>query len=128
MDKPTRIERLERLLFARRPHVLALFALATAFFAWAASGLHIDAGFAKLLPLQHPYMATFQKHHPEFGGANRVLVAVMSRNGDMFTPEFFEVLKAVTDEVFFLPGVDRGRVQSLFTPNVRYTEVVEDGI
>ena len=73
-------------------------------------------------------MATFLKHQQEFGGANRVLVAVMSRNGDMFTPQFFEVLKDVTDEVFFLPGVDRGRVQSLFTPNVRYTEVVEDGI
>ena len=73
-------------------------------------------------------MATFLKHQQEFGGANRVLVAVMSRNGDMFTPAFFEVLKDVTDEVFFLPGVDRGRVQSLFTPNVRYTEVVEDGI
>ena len=73
-------------------------------------------------------MATFLKHQQEFGGANRVLVAVMSRNGDMFTPQFFEALKNVTDEVFFLPGVDRGRVQSLFTPNVRYTEVVEDGI
>jgi hypothetical protein len=128
MEKPTLTARLERLLFARRPLVLALFALATAFFAWAAAGLHIDAGFAKLLPLRHPYMATFLKHQQEFGGANRVLVAVMSRNGDMFTPRFFEVLKNVTDEVFFLPGVDRGRVQSLFTPNVRYTEVVEDGI
>ena len=52
----------------------------------------------------------------------------MARDGNMFTPEFFEALKNVTDEVFFLPGVDRGRVQSLFTPNVRYTEVVEDGI
>jgi hypothetical protein len=121
-------ERVERLIFGRRPLVIGLFALVTVWLAWAAADLRIDAGFAKLLPLRHPYMATFQKHQQEFGGANRVLVAVMSRNGDMFTPEFFEVLKNVTDEVFFLPGVDRGRVQSLFTPNVRYTEVVEDGI
>ncbi|HGX94297.1 MAG TPA: RND family transporter, partial [Candidatus Tenderia sp.] len=35
---------------------------------------------------------------------------------------------AITDEVFFIPGVDRTRVTSLFTPNVRFTEVVEDGI
>ena len=27
-----------------------------------------------------------------------------------------------------MDGIDRGRVQSLFTPNVRYMEVVEDGI
>jgi len=128
MPKPTFTERLEALVFGHRPIVISLFVLATALLGWSAAGLRIDAGFAKLLPLKHPYMATFQKHQQEFGGANRVLVAVMSRNGDMFTPHFFEVLKNVTDEVFFLPGVDRGRVQSLFTPNVRYTEVVEDGI
>lgn len=128
MPKPTLADRLEQLLFGHRPLVIGLFVLATVWLGWAAAGLRIDAGFAKLLPLEHPYMATFVKHQQEFGGANRVLVAVMSRNGDMFTPQFFEVLKNVTDEVFFLPGVDRGRVQSLFTPNVRYTEVVEDGI
>ena len=27
-----------------------------------------------------------------------------------------------------MDGIDRARVQSLFTPNVRYMEVVEDGI
>jgi predicted RND superfamily exporter protein len=121
-------ERLERLIFGHRPLIIGLFALATAVLGWAASGLHIDAGFAKLLPLKHPYMATFLRHQQEFGGANRVLVAVIARDGNMFTPEFFEVLKGVTDEVFFIPGVDRGRMQSLFTPNVRYTEVIEDGI
>jgi predicted RND superfamily exporter protein len=124
----TLTDRLERLIFGHRPVVIGLFVLATAFLGWSASGLRIDAGFAKLLPLKHPYMQTFLKHQQEFGGANRVLVAVVARDGNMFTPEFFEVLKNITDEVFFIPGVDRGRVQSLFTPNVRYTEVVEDGI
>ncbi len=46
----------------------------------------------------------------------------------MFTPEFFQALKIATDEVFFIKGVDRARVQSLWTPNTRYTEVVEGGI
>jgi len=121
-------DRLEHLLFSHRPAVIGLFVLATIGFAWAATGLRIDAGFAKQLPLKHPYMATFVKHQQEFGGANRLLVALVARDGNMFTPKFFEALKGATDEVFFLPGVDRGRVQSLYTPNVRYTEVVEDGI
>ena len=128
MSKPTFAARLENLLFGHRPVVIGLFVLATMGFVWAASGLHIDAGFAKQLPLKHPYMATFVKHQQEFGGANRLLVAIVARDGNMFTPGFFEALKGATDEVFFLPGVDRARVQSLFTPNVRYTEVVEDGI
>jgi len=52
----------------------------------------------------------------------------MAKDGDIFTPEYFDLLKNVTDDVFFLPGVDRALVKSIFTPNVRYTEVVEDGI
>ena len=108
--------------------VLGLFAVTTVFMAWSASHLRVDAGFAKNLPHAHPYMETCLKHQQEFGGANRVLVAMMAREGDIFTPEFLDVLKKATDEVFFIPGVDRSRVQSLFTPNVRYTEVVEDGI
>ena len=128
MVKPTHKERLENLVFGNRRLVLGLFALVTALLALSATRLRIDAGFTKLLPLQHPYMATFLKHQQEFGGANRILVALVARDGNMFTPVFFEALKGATDEIFFLPGVDRGRVQSLFTPNVRYTEVVEDGI
>ncbi len=34
----------------------------------------------------------------EFGGANRVLVAVIARDGNMFTPEFFAALRKATDE------------------------------
>jgi predicted RND superfamily exporter protein len=52
----------------------------------------------------------------------------MARDGNMFTPEFFAALRTASDELFFIRGVDRARVQSLFTPNTRYTEVVEDGI
>ena len=119
---------LEKLVFGNRRTVLVLFLLVTGFMVWSASRLRIDAGFTKLLPAKHPYMQTYLEHVQEFGGANRVLVALVAKNGDMFTPEFFDALKEATDEIFFLPGVDRGRVMSLFTPNVRYTEVVEDGI
>ena len=46
----------------------------------------------------------------------------------MFTPGFFAALREVTDAAFFLPGVDRTQVHSILTPNVRFIEVVEDGI
>ena len=121
-------DRLAAALFRHRALVLALFLVATLGFAATLVRLHIDAGFDKLLPLQHPYMQTFVEHREAFGGANRVLVAVMASDGDIFTPEYFATLRQATDAVFYLPGVDRSRVRSLFTPNVRYTEVVEDGM
>ncbi len=119
---------LEKLLFGHRRAFIALFVLMTAIMVFFASQLRIDAGFTKLLPMKHEYMQTFAKHQQEFGGANRVLIALMVKEGDIFTEAFFSRLMAVTDEVFFIPGVDRTRVTSLFTPNVRFTEVVEDGI
>ena len=33
----------------------------------------------------------------------------------------------MTDAVFFVPGVNKASVQSLFTPNVRFIEVVHGG-
>jgi len=45
----------------------------------------------------------------------------------MFQPAFFDALRKATDEVVVTEGIDRGRVQSLFTPNVRYLEVAKTG-
>ena len=121
-------DRIEQLLFARRRLVLAAFALVTVAMAWLATGLRVDAGFTKLVPVEHEYMRTFLQYREEFGGADRVVIAVMARDGDMFTPGFFDVLRKVTDATFFLPGVDRTQVFSILTPNVRFIEVVEDGV
>ena len=120
---------LEHLIFGHRLVIVIVFALITvAMLTIAARGLRIDASFTKQLPLKHEYMQTFVKHQSEFGGANRVLVALIARDGNMFTPAFFDALKKATDEVLVMDGIDRTRVQSLFTPNVRYMEVVEGGI
>lgn len=121
--------RIERWIFAGRRLLIAAFALVTvAMCVVIVRGLHIDAAFTKQLPLRHEYMQTFVEHRAEFGGANRVLIALIARDGNMFTPEFFRALKDATDAVLVMDGIDRGRVQSLFTPNVRFIEVVEDGI
>jgi predicted RND superfamily exporter protein len=114
-------------LFGHRPAVLVIFGLLSVFMGYHALQLRPDAGFEKSIPLGHPYMKTFVEHQAEFGGANRILVALSVENGDIFTPEFFTTLKAVTNEIFYIPGIDRPQVTSLVTPNVRFVEIVEDG-
>ena len=122
-------EWLEPHVFGHRTLILSLFAVVTVALGWiAATGLRLDTNFIKQLPLEHEYIQTYLDHKAEFGGANRLLIALVARDGNMFTPQFFEALKIATDEVFFIEGVDRSRVQSLWTPNTRYTEVVEGGI
>ena len=118
---------LENLIFGQRKLFLGIFLILTIFMGYSATHLRIDAGFTKLLPMEHEYMQTFKEHGKEFGGANRLLVALKAKEGDIFNAEFFTTLEKVTDAVFFLPGIDRSKVSSLYTPNVRYAEVTEEG-
>lgn len=124
---PSRLDRFTVWMFRHRTVLMALFTALTGAMLWLALSVRVDASFDKSLPRGHPYIQTFVKHQAAFGGANRILVALVAREGDIFTPEFFTQLRKVTDEVTFLPAVDRPQVQSLFTPNVRFIEVIEDG-
>ncbi|MEN8720422.1 MAG: MMPL family transporter [Oceanococcaceae bacterium] len=118
----------EPLIFSRRWLTLLVLGLMTVFFAFEAAQLRMDTGFEKQLPLGHPYMGVYQEYQKEFGGANIVLMAVMQKDGgDIYTADFMATLEQATRAVYFMPGVDRSRVSSLFTPNVRYMEVVESG-
>ncbi|MCP4697281.1 MAG: RND family transporter [Gammaproteobacteria bacterium] len=118
---------IENLIFNHRRVWLLIFSLLTVPMLYFAMQLRVDAGFSKHLPLTHPYMRVFTQYQQEFGGANRILIALTVEEGDIFTPAFMNTLNAVTDEVFFIPGIDRTQVSSLFTPNVRFVEVVEGG-
>lgn len=122
------LARVEELIFRHRNTTVAVFVLLTVFLGWFAAKTHVDASFNKQLPSDHEYIQNFKKYQEQFGGANRVVIALMAKQGDMFTPEFFQALKGATDEAHYLPGVDRAQVTSIFTPNVRYIEVVEDGL
>jgi len=122
------LKRVEELIFRHRHFTVALFVATTLVLGFFAAKTHVDASFNKQLPSDHEYICHFKQYQDQFGGANRVVIALMARQGDIFTPEFFKTLKAVTDETFYLPGVDRSQVTSIYTPNVRYIEVVEDGL
>ncbi|GIU19779.1 RND family transporter [Shewanella sp. MBTL60-007] len=117
----------ESYLFRHRAFVIFLFALATIFLGMQASNLKMDAAFVKNIPLNHSYMQTYLKHQKQFGGANSIMVAVEDTSGNIFNANFFDALKNVHDQLFFIPGVDRAQVKSLFSPSTRFTEVVEDG-
>ncbi|WP_295007225.1 MMPL family transporter [uncultured Dechloromonas sp.] len=114
-------------IFRLRQPLLLLFILITIVLGYFATQLKVEAGFSKMLPLKHEYMQTFLENENTFGGANKVLIAIKSKNGDIYNKEFMDTLRKVTDDVFFVRGVERSSVTSLFSPNVRYHEVVEDG-
>ncbi len=117
----------EPIVFGKRPRTLLVVGLMTLFMVFEALHLKTDAGLEKQLPLGHPYIKVFKQYQAQFGGANLVLVAAVQKKGDIYEPVFMETLRKLTDAVFFVPGMDRARVSSLFTPDVRVIEVVEGG-
>lgn len=127
----TIIKAVENFIFSNRKLVIAVFVVITALMAVSASQLQVKAGFEKLLPLKHEYMQTFLKHREAFGGGNRVLIALMAKDetpGSMYTSEFMSGFDTLTDIVYAMPGIEKAKVKSIYTPNVRFTEITADGI
>lgn len=121
------INKCEYALFRHRGLVILTFLLATLFLLFKASQIKLDAAFTKNIPLKHEYMQTYLKHAKDFGGANNILISVCDASGNIFNPQFFDSFKKIHDQVYYMPGVDRVLVKSLFSPSTRFVEVVEDG-
>jgi len=121
------ILRLETALFAHRRSFLLLLAGLTALMGWFAAQLHLEAGFDKQMPQGHEYIQTFDKYRTELFGANRLTIAVHARKGEIWDAAALTRVLKVTEAVTYLPGVERTSVTSLWTPNVFFTEITEDG-
>jgi len=128
----------EKFVFGNRMLIMVVFSAITIVMLYFAAQLRVDAGFKKQIPTDHEFIDSFLAWEKEFGGANRVLVAVIDRSGSMFprdqSPEqmqratkFFGSVEKLTNDIIAMEEVDDSRVRSIFTPNVRFVEVVEDG-
>ncbi len=119
---------LERIIFTHRPFVIIACLLVTVFLAWSATQVRPSTSFEKMIPLQHPFIQNMLEHRNDLANlGNTVRISVEAVNGDIFTKEYMETLRQIHDEVFYIPGVDRSGMKSLWSPSVRWTEVTEEG-
>ncbi len=107
--------------------LLLLFVAITGVLGYQASFLRMDPGFDKSIPVNHDYMKVYHEFSPVFGGANVVIISMMVKEGDIFTEEFMDALAAATQDTLFIRGVDRSSVTSIFSPQVNFVAVDEDG-
>ncbi|WP_305856765.1 efflux RND transporter permease subunit [Balneatrix alpica] len=118
----------ERVLFFQRGLILLIFVALTLWLGMQASQIRPDASFLKMIPTNHPYIVNFLKHRESLSGlGNALRVAVSVKEGDIFSAEYQETLRTISDELFFIPGVNRAGMKSIWTPNVRWQEVTEEG-
>ncbi len=122
------VGRIADLLIAWRHALSVLFVAITLFFGYSATHVRLDPGFLKLIPIKHEYMQTMMDYMQDFSGANMVLVNLRWKGeGDIYNSEFMSAMQKATDEVFFIPGINRTKVSSLFTPSTYYIEITEEG-
>ncbi|WP_054998521.1 efflux RND transporter permease subunit, partial [Pseudomonas viridiflava] len=119
---------LERLIFNNRPAVIILCLLASIFLFWQATQVRPSTSFEKMIPLSHPFIQNMMAHRNDLANlGNTVRISVEARDGDIFSKQYMETLRQISDEVFYIPGVDRSGLKSLWSPSVRWTEVTEEG-
>ena len=119
----------ERALFNHRWIVLLLCAIATLVLGWQATRLQLNASFEKTIPAGHPYIANFLANQKELSGlGNAVRIAVAPKQGTIYDAKYLETLRRISDEVFLVPGVERMRMKSLWTPGTRWVGVTEEGL
>lgn len=119
---------LERLIFDHRPAVIALCLLISLVLCWQAILIRPATSFEKMIPLQHPFIENMLAHRDDLAHlGNSVRIAVQATDGDIFSAAYMETLRQLHDEVFYLSGVDRAGLKSLWSPSVRWTEVTEEG-
>ncbi|MAA72795.1 MAG: RND transporter [Bermanella sp.] len=119
---------LEKLLFARRGLFLILLIALTGFLAYSASKVGLDSRSEKYIPTEHQYIKNHMRHANDLSsGLNNIKIVVANKNGDIFNAQYMETLRQINDEVFYIKGADRSKLKSMWTPNVRWTEVTEQG-
>jgi predicted RND superfamily exporter protein len=128
MISTTQTERLiERLVFNYRKLIILMGIALTLFFGYHATQLQPAPSFEKMIPMEHEYIKNYLSHQEDVPSGNIIQISVEATQGDIFTPEYLESLRQISDEAFFLNGVDRAAMKSLWTKNLTWTMVTEDG-
>lgn len=126
--QPGFVHWVERLLFGHRIALLVLFSLISVVLGYYALELRPNASFEKMIPTKHPYIENYLTYEEDMrASSNAIRIVVAAKEGDIFDAGYLETLRQITDEVFFLPGTDRGNMSSLWTPNVTWRETTEVG-
>lgn len=119
----------ERLLFNNRMWVLIACALITSLLGWQSTRLAFNSSFEKTIPTHHPFIQNFLQHQDELSGlGNALRVAVANPTGGIYDAEYLENLRLFSDAIFLIPGVDRMKMKSLWTPSTRWVGVTEEGL
>ncbi|MGI9590176.1 MAG: efflux RND transporter permease subunit, partial [Myxococcota bacterium] len=120
--------RFSRWFVRHRTPNLIVIGLLTLFFGYHALQLQVFSQFVDLLPRQHPYIEVYEKYNRQYGSANVVVAAIVSKSGNIYDETVLEKLYGFTDQIDKVRGVDHGQVSSLTSIAIRDQVIDEEGV
>jgi len=107
------MKKFSHFIIEQRVLIFITISLATLFFGYKIKDLEVHTKFADLLPQGHEYVKLHNRIRSQFGGANSVVMVLQVREGDIFTPKTLQKIRDITDELYFIPAVDRFKIASI---------------
>lgn len=127
MIKKPDFKKIAENIFNRRGPIIILLAAVTAFLGYQASQLEVSTDFTKMIPQDHPYMKAYSPYKENFGGGNQIKIEVSLKEGTVVNTQYLKLLKKINEDVMFVKGIDRLKVQSLVSPQTIYVSINEEG-
>jgi predicted RND superfamily exporter protein len=121
------MKKFSNLIIEKRIGILIIISLTTLFFAYKVKDLKVFTNFADLLPQGHEYIKLHNRIRSQFGGANSVVMVLQVREGDIFTPKTLQKIRDITDELYFIPSVDRFKIASIALKKMMLMEAISGG-
>jgi predicted RND superfamily exporter protein len=106
---------------------IALFSCLSLFFLFCLKDLKIDTNLGDFIPQKHPYILVQNKLTRVFGGLNQVSIALQVKQGDIFKSEFLAKVIRITNDLYFMDGINLGRITSLSARKIKHVEADEEG-
>jgi predicted RND superfamily exporter protein len=121
------MKKFSHFIIENRIGIFIIISLTTLVFAYQVKDLKVSTNFADLLPQGHEYIKLHNRIRSQFGGANSVVMVLQVREGDIFTPQTLQKIRDITDELYFIPAVDRFKITSIALKKMMLMEAISGG-
>ena len=119
--------KLARVVISHRLFFTLFPLIITAFFLFSLKDLTIQTKVKDFIPQKHPFVTVHNRLMDIFGGLNQVSIALEPKEGDIFQVPLLEKVVRITDQLYYMEGVNIGRIVSLSARKIKRVEGTEDG-
>jgi len=112
----------------RRFAVSGVVGLVTIALGFAVGRLHVEVDPDRQLPQDHPCIEALNEVHRVFGDKNLVVIGLLPREGDVYTPAFLAKVAEITKRIGEIPGANKELIHSLASPHIKSIHGTAEGM